>query len=77
VVECKDQEEIDHYWNYMTSNGGSESMCGWLKDPFGVSWQIIPANIGQIMTDPVKSVGAMKALMQMKKIVIAELERSR
>ncbi len=44
VVECKDQEEIDHYWNYMTSNGGSESMCGWLKDPFGVSWQIIPQN---------------------------------
>ena len=76
VVECRDQAEIDHYWNTMTSNGGAESMCGWLKDPFGVSWQIIPANIGQIMTDQVKGPDAMKALMQMKKIVIAELERN-
>lgn len=74
VVECKDQEEIDKYWNNLTANGGAESMCGWLKDPFGVSWQIIPANIGQLMTDPAKGPNAMKALMQMKKIVIAELE---
>ena len=73
VVECKDQEEIDNYWNQLTANGGAESMCGWLKDPFGVSWQIIPANIGQIMTDPAKGPAAMQALMQMKKIVIADL----
>lgn len=74
VVECKDQAEIDKYWNHLTANGGSESMCGWLKDPFGVSWQIIPANIGKIMTDPVRGADAMKALMQMKKIVIKDLE---
>ncbi|HOZ70724.1 MAG TPA: VOC family protein [Chitinophagaceae bacterium] len=77
VVECKDQEEIDKYWNQLTANGGAESMCGWLKDPFGVSWQIIPAKMGQIMTDSGNGAGAMKALMQMKKIVIAELESSR
>lgn len=73
VVECKDQAEIDYYWNTMTSNGGAESMCGWLKDPFGVSWQIIPANIGQLMTDPANGPAAMQSLMQMKKIVISEL----
>jgi predicted 3-demethylubiquinone-9 3-methyltransferase (glyoxalase superfamily) len=53
VVECKDQEEIDYFWNTFTSNGGQESMCGWLKDKFGVSWQIIPKNIGTIIMDPV------------------------
>jgi len=73
VVECKDQDEIDFYWNILTSDGGAESMCGWLKDPFGVSWQIIPKNIGALMMDPVKGPKAMQALMQMKKIDIAKL----
>lgn len=72
VVECQTQEEIDFYW-YKLSEGGQESMCGWLRDPFGVWWQIIPAIIGQIMTDPMKGGRAMKALMQMKKIEIATL----
>lgn len=73
VVECKDQTEIDYFWNRLTSDGGQESMCGWLKDKFGVSWQIIPKNIGAIMLDPVNGQKAMQALMQMKKIEIAKL----
>ena len=73
MVECKDQAEIDYYWNTLTSNGGQESMCGWLKDKFGVSWQIIPHNIGSIMLHPEKGQKAMQALMQMKKIDIEKL----
>jgi predicted 3-demethylubiquinone-9 3-methyltransferase (glyoxalase superfamily) len=76
VVECKDQEEIDYYWNTLTADAGNESMCGWLKDKFGVSWQIIPKNIGAIMMDPVNGQKAMQALMQMKKIEIAKLTNS-
>lgn len=73
VVECSGQQEIDYFWNELTSNGGAESMCGWLKDKFGVSWQIIPKNIGAIMMDPVNGQKAMQALMQMKKIDVAGL----
>lgn len=73
VVECDNQNEIDYFWNELTSDGGAESMCGWLKDKFGVSWQIIPKNIGAIMMDPVNGQKAMQALMQMKKIDIAKL----
>lgn len=73
VVPCDTQEEIDKYWNALTSNGGEESMCGWLKDEFGVSWQIIPSNIETIMTNPEKGPKAMDAIMKMKKIVIADL----
>ena len=73
VVECKDQEEIDYYWNTLTTDGGQESMCGWLKDKFGVSWQIIPKNIGALMLHPQSGQKAMQALMQMKKIEIAKL----
>lgn len=73
VVECDNQEEIDYFWNELTGNGGAESMCGWLKDKFGVSWQIIPKNIGAIMMDPVNGQKAMQALMQMKKIDVAGL----
>jgi predicted 3-demethylubiquinone-9 3-methyltransferase (glyoxalase superfamily) len=73
VVECKDQAEIDKYWNHLTANGGQESMCGWLKDPFGVSWQIIPANLGALIMNPVNGQKAMQALMKMKKLVIDEL----
>ena len=70
VVNCKNQAEIDHYWEALTAGGGKESMCGWLKDPYGLSWQIVPENIGELM----QSQGARDALMQMKKIIIADLE---
>ncbi|MEO6254327.1 MAG: VOC family protein [Ferruginibacter sp.] len=75
VVECKDQEEIDYYWNKLTE-GGAESMCGWLKDQFGISWQIIPAALGKLMSDPEKGGRAMQALMKMKKLDIATLENA-
>ena len=72
VVNCGNQEEIDHYWNKLTE-GGSESMCGWLKDKFAVSWQIVPAVLGKLMTDPDRSGRVMQAFMQMKKFDIEKL----
>lgn len=71
-VFCDDQEEIDHYW-YNLTEGGMESQCGWLKDRFGLSWQIIPSFLGQLMSDPSKSEKAIKAMMQMKKFEIDKL----
>lgn len=76
VVECKDQAEIDYYWEKLIENGGQESMCGWLKDRFGISWQIIPAHIGQLMMHPEKGQRAMQALMKMRKIDIAAMENA-
>ncbi|TND09010.1 MAG: 3-demethylubiquinone-9 3-methyltransferase [Bacteroidetes bacterium] len=67
VVECENQEEIDYYWSKLTE-GGQESMCGWLKDKYGFSWQIIPAIIGQLMSDPEKGQRVMQAVMQMRKL---------
>ncbi len=72
VVSCHTQEEIDYYWAKLIEDG-EESMCGWLKDKFGVSWQVIPAAIGQLITDPNRSSQTMSALLQMKKIDIAQL----
>ncbi len=75
VVECKDQAEIDFFWQALTANGGEESMCGWLKDPYGVSWQIIPARLGEIMAGE-KGGRAMQAMLKMKKLDIAALENA-
>jgi len=75
-VNCDTQEEIDHYWNSLTANGGEESRCGWLKDKYGVSWQIVPSIIGKLMSDPEKGQRAMQALMKMKKIEIEKLTAS-
>ena len=72
-VNCDTQEEIDHYWNSLTANGGEESMCGWLKDKYGVSWQIVPSMLGQLMSDPGKGQRVMQALMKMKKLEIDKL----
>jgi|SRR5580658_3270264 predicted 3-demethylubiquinone-9 3-methyltransferase (glyoxalase superfamily) len=69
VVDCKDQVEIDLYWEKL-SGGGGEVACGWLKDRFGVSWQITPVNIVELVSHP----GAMRAMMTMKKLDIAALE---
>lgn len=73
VVECKDQEEIDYFWNTLTSDGGQESRCGWLKDKFGVSWQIIPNNIAQLMSSPEKAQKVMGVVMQMNKLDMAAM----
>ncbi|HEY1731773.1 MAG TPA: VOC family protein [Terriglobales bacterium] len=72
VVRCDDQDEVDYYWSKLTADGGSESQCGWLKDKFGLSWQIVPARL----TDLLKNPKAMQAMMGMKKLDIAELERT-
>jgi predicted 3-demethylubiquinone-9 3-methyltransferase (glyoxalase superfamily) len=72
VVHCETQEEIDHYWSRLTE-GGKESQCGWLKDKFGLSWQIVPAILGKLMTDPERSGRIMNAVMQMKKFDIKKL----
>ena len=75
-VYCDTQEEIDHYWDKLTAGGDPNSQnCGWLKDKFGLSWQIVPRMLGEIMGGPdaVKSQRAMGALMQMKKLDIAQL----
>src|SRR3989442_11179531 len=78
VVNCESQQEIDEYWRKLTSGGGEESMCGWLKDKFGFSWQIIPAKLGKLMSqkDPQKANRVMQALLKMKKLDIATLEQA-
>lgn len=76
VVNCDTQEEIDDYWSKLTSGGGQESMCGWLKDKFGLSWQIIPSNLGALMSDPAKAERIMTVMMDMKKIDKAKLENA-
>jgi len=77
-VSCGSQEEIDHFWNALTADGGEESQCGWLKDRFGFSWQIIPDRLMELISDPDpgRSQRAMGAMLQMKKIEIAEIERA-
>jgi predicted 3-demethylubiquinone-9 3-methyltransferase (glyoxalase superfamily) len=72
VVRCEDQAEVDYYWSKLTSGGGVESQCGWLKDKFGLSWQIVPAQLPSLLKNP----KAMEAMMGMKKLDIAELERA-
>jgi len=72
-VFCENQEEIDYYWNKFTSDGGEESQCGWLKDKFGLSWQIVPNILQELMSDPKKSGRVMNALLQMKKFDIEKL----
>ena len=77
-VGCDTQEEIDEYWAKLTADGGSPSRCGWLKDKFGLSWQIVPNALGQMLGsgDGAKSKRAMDALMQMNKLDIGELQRA-
>lgn len=77
MVRCEDQAEIDYYWNALTE-GGEESQCGWLKDKFGVSWQIVPVQLQQLMAgDDPEAVGrVVQAFMQMVKFDIAALERA-
>jgi predicted 3-demethylubiquinone-9 3-methyltransferase (glyoxalase superfamily) len=72
VVECETQEEIDYYWDKL-SEGGSESQCGWLKDRFGVSWQVVPSILPQLMADPARSGRVIQAFLKMKKFDIATL----
>ena len=74
VVDCETQEEIDYYWDKLTADGGRESMCGWLQDKYGVSWQIVPSILPKLLSDPAKSQKVVQAFMKMKKFDIAVLE---
>jgi predicted 3-demethylubiquinone-9 3-methyltransferase (glyoxalase superfamily) len=78
MVTCKTQEEIDRYWTKLTENGGEEAPCGWLKDRFGLSWQIVPEVLGQMLSDNESgdSNAAVQAMLKMKKLDIAELQRA-
>jgi predicted 3-demethylubiquinone-9 3-methyltransferase (glyoxalase superfamily) len=73
LVACRDQAEIDRYWDALTSAGGSESQCGWCKDRYGVSWQIVPANLGELLA---AGPAAVQAMMRMRRISIAEIEQA-
>ena len=77
VVECESQEEVDRYWQQL-ADGGEEGPCGWLKDRFGLSWQIVPKRLPELLTDPdhEKAQRVLAAMLKMKKIEIAELEQA-
>jgi predicted 3-demethylubiquinone-9 3-methyltransferase (glyoxalase superfamily) len=77
VVSCGSQEEVDHFWTAL-SDGGEESMCGWLRDRFGVSWQIVPDRLPELLgdPDPVRAKAATAAMLQMRKIDISALEEA-
>ena len=77
TVNCGTQGEVDHFWSKLSA-GGQESMCGWLKDKYGLSWQVTPTRLPELLRDkdPVKAGRVMQAMLQMKKIDIAELERA-
>jgi len=76
VVHCDNQEEIDYYWEKL-SEGGSEVQCGWLKDKYGLSWQVVPTVLGKLMSgDPAKANRVMQALMKMVKLDIKKLEEA-
>jgi predicted 3-demethylubiquinone-9 3-methyltransferase (glyoxalase superfamily) len=75
VVHCKDQEEVDYYWEKLLSGGGEESMCGWLKDKYGLSWQVTPDMLLELMRGP-KAAKVMEAFMKMRRFDIAALKRA-
>ncbi len=77
-VNCENQAEVDRYWDALVADGGSASQCGWLKDRFGLSWQIIPKALGRLLgdPDPGRAGRAMKAMMGLVKLDVAELERA-
>ena len=77
MISCNDQEEVDYYWSKLTADGGEESQCGWLVDKFGLSWQVTPKIMGQLMSgasDPEASGRAMAAMMTMRKLDIKALQ---
>lgn len=77
-VDCRDQAEIDEYWDKLTADGGVPSQCGWLRDKYGLSWQIVPSELGVLLGDPDRAKGqrAMEAMLQMTKIDLAKLRQA-
>ena len=76
VIDCDTQEEIDHYWDSLTADGGAEGNCGWLKDKFGVSWQVVPTILLDLLSDQDRAPRVTEAFMKMKKFDIAALEQA-
>ena len=78
TIDCQDQAEVDYFWNTFVDNGGEESMCGWCKDRFGLSWQVVPKQIFDTVfgKDPAGANRAMQAMLQMRKLDVAKLEKA-
>lgn len=78
LVDCETQEEVDYFWEKLTTDGGEESMCGWLKDKYGLWWQIVPKALSELMSDPdpEKANRVVQAMLKMQKIVIADLKQA-
>ncbi|WP_435741720.1 VOC family protein [Nocardioides sp. SYSU DS0663] len=76
AISCRDQAEVDHYWTSLLAGGGEESMCGWLKDRFGLSWQVVPTRLHELVSepDPARAEAATQAMLGMRRIVVADLE---
>jgi predicted 3-demethylubiquinone-9 3-methyltransferase (glyoxalase superfamily) len=72
MIRCDSQEEVDYYWAQLTADGGKEGQCGWLKDKFGLSWQVVPGRLPELIKHP----KAMQAMLGMKKLDLAQLERA-
>jgi len=77
-VSCESQKEVDYFWTKLTADGGKEGRCGWLKDKFGLSWQIVPSAFGKLVSDPdqTKSQRVMQAMQQMNKLDIEKLQQA-
>ncbi|MGX0964934.1 putative 3-demethylubiquinone-9 3-methyltransferase (glyoxalase superfamily) [Bradyrhizobium japonicum] len=77
-ISVETQAEVDYFWSRLTADGGEESRCGWLKDKFGLSWQVIPSALGRYLGDPdrTRANRVMQAMLQMRKIVIADLDKA-
>ena len=75
-IECGGQDEVDHYWNALREGGGQEIECGWLKDRYGLCWQVVPRRMLELLADPARAEPVMRAMLRMKKIVIADLEQA-
>ena len=77
-ITCETQEDVDYYWERLTADGGQESQCGWLKDRFGLSWQVVPTGMEELFADPdpKRAERAMQAMLKMSKLDVAELRRA-
>jgi predicted 3-demethylubiquinone-9 3-methyltransferase (glyoxalase superfamily) len=76
VVNCENQEEVDYYWEKLSGDGGQEVVCGWLKDKYGLSWQVVPVRVFELLSDPTTSDRVMAAVMEMKKLDLGKLEEA-